>query len=95
VETRQKVDWELAVLAIFVFAIGIVSLWHALLPQLPPLAKNLLSALGVLLALIGSIGLYADPRLESWWAFWIVLAKDAAVAMAFLVLGLLLGCSGC
>ena len=92
-ETRQKVDWELAVLAIFVFALGIASLWQVLLPQLPPLAKNLLSALGVLLALIGSIGLYTDPHLESRWAFWIVLAKDVAIAIAFLILGLVLGCS--
>ena len=94
-ERRQKVDWELAVLAIFVFALGIASLWQVLLPELPPLTRNLLSALGVVLALIGTVALYADPHLLSRWAFWIVLAKDAAIAIAFLILGLVLGRSGC
>lgn len=93
--TRKKVDWELAVLALFVYALGIASLWVLLLPQLSLLIRNLLLTLGLILALTGTGALYVDPRLESRWALWIVLAKDMAIAIAFLILGLELGSSGC
>ncbi len=93
--TQKKVDWELVVLALFVLALGAASLWQALLPQLSQLTRNLLQALGLVLALTGSCVLYLDPRLESRWALGIVLAKDVTIAIAFLILGLALGGSGC
>lgn len=93
--TRKKVDWELVVLALFVYALGIASLWALLLPQPSLLIRNLLLALGLVLALTGSGALYVDPHLQSRWALWIVLAKDIAIAIAFLILGLALGSSGC
>jgi len=57
---KQDTDWEVLILAVFVFALGMASLWEALLPRLPVVARDFLLTLGLLLALLGVCAIYVD-----------------------------------
>jgi hypothetical protein len=83
---------EVVVLALFVFVLASLSAWMGSQPRVSLVLGALPIMLTVSLAFVGAVVLYADPSLESRWAFWIVLAKDLAIGVAFLMLGVEIGC---
>ena len=83
---------EIVVLALFVIVLASLSVWMGSQPQIAETVGYLPVILTVLLAFVGAVALYTDPHLESRWAFWIVLAKDLAIGIACLMLGLVIGC---
>ena len=76
----------------FVATLASMSVWMGSQPQLAKAVGSLPVVLTVLLAFVGAVALYTDPSLVSRWAFWIVLAKDLAIGIACLMLGLVIGC---
>ena len=82
---------EVVVLALLVFVLASLSAWMGSQPQVYAVVGALPIILTVSLAFVGAVVLYADPSLESRWAFWIILVKDLAIGVAFLMLGLVIG----
>jgi hypothetical protein len=83
---------EIVVPALFVFVLASMSVWMGSQPLFAEIVGSLPVVLTVLLTFVGAVALYTDPHLESRWAFWIVLAKDLAIGIACLMLGLVIGC---
>jgi uncharacterized membrane protein len=88
----REPDPEIVVLVLCVIVLTGLCLWMGSQPQFPQPLKGLPLVLGIFLAVIGAVAVYGDPHLESRWAFWLVLAKDIAIGIACLMLGLVLGC---
>ena len=85
-------DPELTGLGLLAFVLASAGLMIALLPHFPLDFCNLPFLLALSLGFVGACALYAGTRLGSRWVFWIVLAKDVAIGLAFLILGLVIGC---